>query len=129
MIQRREYFGLPHTATRALCYNSHSFVAHGLQSNLLESELSITSSAITRKKLKEVRAIAEERGLFRGARSKVLRGRLPEALVSRAKARTGIKSDTELLEAALATLAVADDYAEWLLTRKGAVSRGVELEF
>jgi hypothetical protein len=79
--------------------------------------------------LKEVRAIAEERGLFRGARSKVLRGRLPEALVSRAKARTGIKSDTELLEAALATLAVADDYAEWLLTRKGAVSRGVELEF
>jgi len=54
---------------------------------------------------------------------------MPEALVSRAKARTGIKSDTELLEVALANLAVADDYADWLLSRKGTVSRDVDLEF
>jgi len=58
-----------------------------------------------------------------------VRGRMPEALVNKAKARTGIKSDTELLEVALANLAVADDYAEWLLSRRGTVSQDVDLEF
>ncbi len=87
------------------------------------------SAATKRNKLKEVLLIAEERGLFRGARTKVVRGRMPEALVSKAKARTGIKSDTELLEVALANLAVADDYPEWLLSRKGTVSSDVDLEF
>ena len=87
------------------------------------------SAATKRNKLKEVLLIAEERGLFRGARTKVVRGRMPEALVSKAKARTGTKSDTELLEVALANLAVADDYPEWLLSRKGTVSPDVDLEF
>ena len=61
-------------------------------------------------KLKDMLLIAEESGLFRGARTKVVRGRMPEALVTKAKARTGIRSDTELIEVALANLAVADDY-------------------
>jgi hypothetical protein len=87
------------------------------------------SAGTKRNKLKEVLVIAEERGLFQGARSRVVRGRMPEALVSKAKARTGIKSDTELLEVALANLAVADDYADWLLARKGTVDRDVDLEF
>lgn len=81
------------------------------------------------RKLKDIMTIAEERGLFRGARTKVMRGRMPEALVSKAKARTGIKSDTELLEVALANLAVADDYPEWLLSQRGTVSGDVDLEF
>ena len=80
------------------------------------------------KKLKEVLVVAEEKGLFRGARTRVMRGRMTEALVNKAKARTGIKSDTELLEVALASLAVADDYPEWLLSRKGLVSPDVDLE-
>ena len=80
-------------------------------------------------RFKEVLMIAEERGLFRGARTMMVRGRMPEALVREAKARTGIKSDTELIEAALANLAVADDYSEWLLSRRGTVSEDVDLEF
>ena len=80
-------------------------------------------------KLKDVLVLAEERGLFRGARTKVVRGRMPEALVSRAKTRTGIKSDTDLLEVALANLAVADDYPEWLLSRRGTVRQDIDLEF
>ena len=80
-------------------------------------------------KLKDVLVIAEERGLLRGSRTRMLRGRMPEALVNKAKARTGIKSDTELLEVALAHLAVADDYPEWLLSRRGAVSEDVDIEF
>jgi len=54
---------------------------------------------------------------------------MPEALVSSAKARTGIRSDTKLLEVALANLAVADDYADWLLSRRGALPGDLELEF
>jgi hypothetical protein len=80
-------------------------------------------------KLKDIRLIAEEKGLFRGGRTRVVRGRMTEALVSKAKARTGIESDTELLEIALASLAVADDFPEWLLARKGTVRKDIELEF
>jgi hypothetical protein len=54
---------------------------------------------------------------------------MPEALVARAKKRTGIDSDTDLIEVALANIAVADDYADWLLSRRGAVDREAELEF
>ena len=81
------------------------------------------------RKVKDILTIAEEKGLFRGSRTRVVRGRMPEALVTRAKARTGIKSDTQLLEIALANLAVADDYPDWLLSRKGTVSQDVDLEF
>jgi hypothetical protein len=73
--------------------------------------------------------IAEREGLLRGERTKVLRGRMPEALVSEAKKRTGIESDTDLIEVALANIAVADDYAEWLLSRRGSVDSRITLEF
>ena len=80
-------------------------------------------------KLHDVMAIAEKEGLLHGERTQVVRGRMPEALVARAKKRTGIDSDTDLIEVALANLAVADDYADWLLSRGGAVDREAELEF
>lgn len=54
---------------------------------------------------------------------------MPAALVARAKERTGIDSDTELIEMALANIAVADDHADWLLSRRGAIGGEVELEF
>lgn len=81
------------------------------------------------RKFHDVLVIAEREGLLRGERTKVLRGRMPEALVSEAKKRTGIESDTDLIEVALANIAVADDYAEWLLSRRGSVDSGVPLEF
>ena len=80
-------------------------------------------------KLRDVMVIAEREGLLHGERTQVVRGRMPEALVARAKKRTGIDSDTDLIEVALANIAVADDYADWLLSRRGAVDREAELEF
>ncbi len=80
-------------------------------------------------RLREILVIAEQEGLLRGERTQVVRGRMPEALVARAKKRTGINSDTDLIEVALANLAVEDDYADWLLSRRGAMSREVDLEF
>ena len=84
---------------------------------------------VSSRRFHDVIMIAEREGLLRGERTKVVRGRMPEALVSEAKRRTGIKSDTDLIELALANIAVADDYAEWLLSRRGSVDSGVQLEF
>ena len=53
----------------------------------------------------------------------------PEALVEQARARTGIQSDTDLIEVALANLAVADDYPEWLLSQRASLSHHLDLEF
>ncbi len=81
------------------------------------------------KKLREVMTIAEEEGLLRGERTQVVRGRMPKELVARAKKRTGIDSDTKLIEIALAHVAVEDDYADWLLSRRGVIGREADLEF
>ncbi len=86
-------------------------------------------SVLGSSRLREILVIAEKEGLLRGERTQVVRGRMPEALVTRAKKRTGINSDTDLIEVALANIAVEDDYAEWLLSRRGAVSREADLEF
>ena len=86
-------------------------------------------SPIRARKLRDVMAIANEEGLLRGGRTQVVRGRMPEALVTRAKKRTGIDSDTDLIEVALAHIAVADDYADWLLSRRGVIGSEVDLEF
>jgi hypothetical protein len=79
--------------------------------------------------LREVMVTAEKEGLFLGKRTEVVRGRMPEALVTRAKNRTGIESDTNLIEVALASIAVADDYADWLLSQHGTVGSESDLEF
>lgn len=73
--------------------------------------------------------MAEREGLLHGGRTQIVRGRMPEALVSQAKKRTGIKSDTDLIEVALANIAVGDDYVEWLLSRRGSIDPEIELEF
>ena len=80
-------------------------------------------------KLRDVMVIAEKEGLLRGERTQVVRGRMPKALVIRAKKRTGIDSDTDLIEVALANIAVADDYADWLLSRRGLLDREADLDF
>lgn len=74
-------------------------------------------------------SIAEGKGLFDGGRALVVRGRMPAALVAQAKQRTGITSDSKLLEAALASLAVADDYGDWLISQRHTISPELDLEF
>jgi hypothetical protein len=81
------------------------------------------------RKLREVMTIAEHEGLLSGERTQVIRGRMPRALVARAKNRTGIASDTDLIQIALANIAVADDYTDWLLSQRGTISDEVDLEF
>lgn len=82
-----------------------------------------------RDRLSDALEIAKKKGLLEGRKTMVIRGRMPAALVAEAKRKTGIGSDSQLLETALATIATADDYADWLLSQRGAVSPDLDLEF
>jgi hypothetical protein len=91
---------------------------------------SITSpSNPQRNDLRSALSIAEEKGLLKGRRTLVIRGRMPEELVAEAKRKTGITSDSKLLETALANIVVADDYAEWLFSQRGTIDPALDLEF
>lgn len=80
-------------------------------------------------RFKEALTVAENNGLLSGSRTHVIRGRMPVGLVEQAKRKSGISSDSKLIEVALANIAVADDYAQWLLAQRGSVSPELDLEF
>src|ERR1039457_7205247 len=85
--------------------------------------------AASSRRLDDALSIAEQQGLLSGARTLTVRGRMPSLLVEEAKKKTGIQSDSKLIEAALANIVVADDYADWLLAQRGTVSKDLDLEF
>ena len=66
-------------------------------------------------------------GLLAGASGRIA-GRIRKQLVDAAKARSGIKSDTELLEYALARVALEDDFGQRLVVREGRVPPNIDLE-
>jgi hypothetical protein len=70
-------------------------------------------------KTRQIRELARAKNLIGGRKRHTVSARIDENLVAAAKARTGITSDTELVEVALATLAVEDDFGEWLLSQGG----------
>ncbi len=84
------------------------------------------SDAIVARK-RSVVAAAKAAGLLAGDNS-ALGARVPSALVARAKERSGIKSTTDLIEYALAKVALEDDFGGKLVARKGAISSEVLLE-
>jgi hypothetical protein len=71
---------------------------------------------------------AKDAGLLAGANGRIA-GRIRKQLVNAAKARSGIKSDTELLEYALARVALEDDFGSKLIAREGRVPQDIDLEF
>jgi len=74
-------------------------------------------------------SIAGQQGLLSGGRTLTVRGRMPSLLVEQAKKKTGIQSDSKLIEAALANIVAADEYGDWLLAQRGTVSKDLDLEF
>lgn len=85
--------------------------------------------AIMRKRSELVREQAKSVGLIGGPKDALIHGRVSRVLVEAAKKTTGIRSDTELLELALANLALEDDFGHKALKRKGTVSPDLDLEF
>ena len=56
-------------------------------------------------------------------------GRVHRSLLDAAKQRTGLTSETALLEYALAKVAIEDNFTEVLAGLRGSVSKDVDLEF
>lgn len=79
-------------------------------------------------KARRIRELARARKLIGGPKRRVLNARLDENLVIAAKKRTGITSDTELIETALATLAVEDDFGAWLIAQGGRLDPDFDID-
>ena len=75
----------------------------------------------------EVLATARGKGLL-GTKDTTIGGRVPAPLVDAAKARSGIRSDSELLLYALSKVAIEDDFGRKLVARKGQVPAAVALD-
>lgn len=80
-------------------------------------------------KTREVKRIAEAKGLIRkGGKNRMVTARMTEELLAAAKQQTGIKSDSELVEMAVASLAVGPDFGEWLLAQRGTLDKDFKIE-
>lgn len=71
---------------------------------------------------------AERSGLL-GEKSGRIGGRVSPALVRQAKRQTGIEADTDLIEFALATIALDDNFAEMFREARGKVDPELKLGF
>ena len=71
---------------------------------------------------------ARQAGLLNGENGRIA-GRVRETLIQTAKEQSGLTSDTELLEYALAKVALEDNFGPKILARKGRVSQDLDLEF
>jgi len=71
---------------------------------------------------------AEQSGLLREKSSRI-GGRVSSALVRQAKRQTGIETDTDLIEFALATVALEDNFAEAFKQSRGQVDPELKLGF
>ena len=87
------------------------------------------NTMIRRNRTDLIMSEAKNAGLVGGPKDTVIRGRVSKVLVKAAKKRAGVSSDTELLEVALSNLALADDFGEKFLKRKGTVDPDLDLEF
>ena len=84
--------------------------------------------AARRTMVEAVMAAAERSGLLheKGGR---IGGRVSPALVAQAKAQTGIKTDTDLIEFALASVALEDKFSESFKAVRGTVDPDLKLGF
>jgi len=71
---------------------------------------------------------ARQLGLLDGENGRI-GGRVRRGLMAAAKEKSGIASDTELLEYALAKVALEDDFGAKLVRRKGRIAKDIDLEF
>ena len=71
---------------------------------------------------------AKEAGFLDGPNS-ALGARVPRSLVEMAKVKAGVTSTTELVEYALAKVALEDDFGAKLVARKGSVPADIDLDF
>jgi hypothetical protein len=88
----------------------------------------MAKAATNNTRFEAVMKAAESTGLL-GEKSARIGGRISPALVRQAKRKTGIETDTDLIEFALANVALADDFAETFRKTRGTVDPTLKLDF
>jgi hypothetical protein len=73
--------------------------------------------------------VLAEGGQLVGARTKRMSARVDPGLLKAAKAKTGLKNDSDLISAALAVIAASDDFGPWFAAQAGRLSRDFKLDF
>ncbi len=84
--------------------------------------------SIGKVRFEAVMKAAEHSGLL-GEKSKRIGGRISPALVEQAKRHTGIEGDTDLIEFALASVALDDDFGRTFRQTRGTVDPDLKLGF
>jgi hypothetical protein len=69
----------------------------------------------------------ERSGALAGARSQKLSTRVDPGLLEAARQRTGLRGDSDLINAALAVIAAGDDFGAWLVGQAGRLPEDFEL--
>jgi hypothetical protein len=83
---------------------------------------------VSKARFEAVMRAAERSGLL-SEKSSRIGGRVSPALVRQAKRQTGIAADTDLIEFALATVALEDNFAEAFKESRGKVDPELKLGF
>ena len=83
---------------------------------------------ISKARFEAVMHAAEQSGLL-SEKSGRIGGRVSPALVRQAKRQTGIETDTDLIEFALATVALEDNFSEAFKQSRGKVDPELKLGF
>jgi len=83
---------------------------------------------VSKARFEAVMQAAEQAGLL-SEKSGRIGGRVSSALVKQAKRQTGIETDTDLIEFALATVALEDNFAEVFRVSRGKVDPELKLGF
>jgi hypothetical protein len=83
---------------------------------------------VSKARFEAVMQAAEQSGLL-GEKSGRIGGRVSAALLKQAKRRTGIETDTDLIEFALATVALEDNFADAFWASRGKVDPKLKLGF
>lgn len=86
-------------------------------------------SAVASRYVNELMQIAQQEGLLSGRRTYLIQATIPKALLKKAKQRTAISSVSHDLLVGLVSLALEDDYVDWLLSKRGKLTPEVDLSF
>jgi hypothetical protein len=98
------------------------------RSKVVERDAETGDPAGGNARVEAVMSAAERSGLLSGKSGRI-GGRVSPALVEQAKRQTGIATDTDLIEFALATVALEDDFAESFKKSRGKVDPELELGY
>jgi hypothetical protein len=98
------------------------------RAKVVRRDAKIGQFLVSKARFEAVMQAAEQSGLL-SEKSGRIGGRVSPALVKQAKRRTGIETDSDLIEFALATVALEDNFAETFKTSRGKVDPELKLGF